>query len=384
MEYSLTNNEKYLISLLKSILLGESIEEKPDDVSFEEVFKLSKLHNIANMTYYAIKKLEKKPEKNLLSLWKQEYTVGMIKDVTQHSERDILIKKFNEQKIKNVFLKGFALKALYPKNDMRIMGDLDILILEKDREASKSILEGLGYKTEIYGIGCEDSYIKRPAMSVEIHNNLFNESNDKFYNYFLDLSLMQKIEKVEGYSHNFSLEDNFLYNLAHIIKHFKCKGTGIRSVMDHWLYIKKYEDILDWEYINRSLKELEIYEFHKNLFSLGEVWFDNKESNELMERLGKYILSSGIYGNMENYGKNNMLNGNGILAVCFPRRKVMEDKFPILKKHKNLLFPYYFVRAGKILKTHGKDKVKRVFKSILTTNKTEKENIKKFYKDIGL
>lgn len=379
MKKLLNNNERYLITLLKNLLFAQEIEEKLEDVSFEEVLRIAKNHSIANMIYYAILKLKNKPNKEILNLWQHEYTVGQIKDTFQKREAGILKIEFEKNRIKNIFLKGFFLKKLYPKSDMRTMSDIDILILSEDRENCKVILEKLGYSAKAYGVGREDIFLKKPAMNLEIHNNLFDESDKVCYNYFLDMSLMRKVKKLSEYSYDFSLEDHFIYNLVHTIRHFKSLGTGIKNVIDHWLYIKKLGDKLDWEYINRALRELNILEFHEKLYHLGEVWFEDKESNEVIENLGRYILDSGVYGKVENYGIN-----KGAKELLFPSVDTMKEKFPILKEKEYLLPFCYVIRGIKILRVHGSDKVKRTLKSALFSSKTDVNKRKKFYKDIGL
>lgn len=379
MKTLLDNNERYLITLLKNLLFAQEIEEKPEDVSFEEVLRIAKNHSIANMVYYAILKLKNKPNKEILSLWQHEYTVGQIKDTFQKREAGILKDEFEKNRIKNIFLKGIFLKKLYPKSDMRTMSDIDILILPEDRENCKNMLEKLGYSAKAYGVGREDIFLKKPAMNLEIHNNLFDESDKVCYNYFLDMSLMKKAKKLSEYSYDFSFEDHFIYNLVHTIRHFKSLGTGIKNVMDHWLYIKKLGDKLDWNYINRALRELNILEFHEKLYYLGEVWFEDKESNEVIENLGRYILDSGVYGKVENYGIN-----KGAKDLLFPSVDTMKDKFPILKEKEYLLPFYYIVRGIKTLKIHGIDKVKRALKSAIFSSKEDIDERKKLYRDIGL
>ena len=58
MNIELNPNEKYIIDLLRSVLNNSIPPEKPEDVSFEKVYSLAKYHNIANMLFYAVEKLE--------------------------------------------------------------------------------------------------------------------------------------------------------------------------------------------------------------------------------------------------------------------------------------------------------------------------------------
>lgn len=51
MSIKLNPNEKYIITLLKSILNNNIPPEKPENVSFEKVYSIAKYHNIANMLF---------------------------------------------------------------------------------------------------------------------------------------------------------------------------------------------------------------------------------------------------------------------------------------------------------------------------------------------
>lgn len=392
MLYTSYMNKKYLIELIKSVILSKQPPEKPDEVSFEEIFKISKIHNIANLVYYAVAKLENKPDGKLLKLWKREKSLGMILDVTQSTEFSKLKFEFEKNSIKYIPLKGFELKNLYPKSDMRKMGDIDILILEKDRENVKNIMLQYGYTLKSYGTNREDSYIKKPSMNIEIHNNLFDETDTLFYNYFENLSKMEKVNKINEFHYEFSLEDNFLYNFIHMFRHFSCRGTGIRSVVDHWLYITKKEKDLNWEYIYKSLKELGLLEFYEKFTALSKVWFEEKESNEILENLEEYIFKSGLYGNMENYGLTKLSKEKvGIIGkvktvfkLFFPSVKVMIEKYPKLRNYPFLLPIYYIIRSIQVPQIHGKKTMKTVLRSILFSNRDKIKTREDFFCSIGL
>lgn len=385
MKNRLTNNERYLIKLLKGVLLSEEIEEKPRDVSFEEVFQIARAHSVANLSYYSISKLREKPEKNLLKIWKQEYLLGILKDNTQFQELEKILKEFNREKIESVVLKGFNIKLFYPKRDMRTMGDIDILVPKSKKKSIEELMEKLGYSKGKYASERETAYKKKPLMNVEIHTSLFDEDS-KYYEYFSKLSNLERVELIGEYRYKFSEEDSFIYNFVHLVAHFSYRGTGIRSIIDQWLYTKKSE-ALDWNYINIQLKNLGLYDFYRNIISLGEFWFGNGESNERIERLGKYIMDAGLYGTMENYGvikisKNGRIKS--ISLLLFPSVKFMQERFPILKTKLYLLPIYYVVRWLRVFEIQGIKSIKKVLTSIILTKKDELKKRKEFFKDIGL
>lgn len=386
-------NKKYLIELIKSVILSKQPPEKPNEVSFEEIFKISKKHHITNMIYYAIVKLKNKPDEKLLKLWKQEYSISIMRDIVQKEEFSVLKNVFNENAIKHIPLKGFELKRLYPKSDMRDMSDLDILIQNKDREKVKKLLEGLSYTTEKYGKGKDDIYYKKPIMNIEIHNTLFEESNKKMNSYFLSLSKMERCIKEQEYLYIFSKEDFLIYGISHIAKHFKGAGTGIKSVIDWYLYSKKNFENIDWNYVNSSLEELNLNKFYQTLIDLGKVWFEEKDHTDLTKNFEEHIFNSGAYGNINDRILNNLAKNNNKISLVdrirtlkkmtFPTYLVMCEQYPILKTRKKLLYLYYIKRIFEIIFFRRKNKLK-IIKTIFSEDKSTISKRKQFYKDIGL
>lgn len=386
-------NKKYLIELIKSVILSKQPPEKPNEVSFEEIFKISKKHHITNMIYYAIIKLKNKPDEKLLKLWKQEYSISIMRDIVQKEEFSVLKNVFNENGIKYIPLKGFELKKLYPKSDMRDMSDLDILIQNKDREKVKKLLEGLSYTTEKYGKGKDDIYYKKPIMNVEIHNSLLPESLIEKYPYLLKLNKMEKSIKIKDYTYSFSKDDILIYGIVHIAKHFEIAGTGIKSVIDWYLYSKKNFKNIDWNYVNNSLEELNLNKFYQTLIDLGKVWFEEKSHTDLTKNFEEHIFNSGAYGNINDRILNNLAKNNNKISLVdrirtlkkmtFPTYLVMCEQYPILKTRKKLLYLYYIKRIFEIIFFRRKNKLK-IIKTIFSEDKSTISKRKQFYKDIGL
>ena len=219
-------------------------------------------------------------------------------------ELDKILDSFEKNQIKNIVLKGFELKKLYPKSDMRFMSDIDILISKKDAEKVSLIMTELGYKIISYGKEKDDVYFKDPIMNVEIHNALFDVQYKEYNSLFKTLDKMENIIPKTKYQYNFSDEDFFLFLFVHTVKHYLSYGIGIRVVMDIYIYLKAKEKTLNWEYINDSLNKLKLYDFFEVFNHFIKVWFEDEKENEIDIEIGKYIFRSGTYGNE----KNNRLN----------------------------------------------------------------------------
>lgn len=367
--------------------------EKPENIDFKDIYSLTKKHFLANMVYCAVSKLKEKSDSELLKTWREEYFLGKMRNTIQKQELKIILKRFEENGIKNVPLKGFEIKKVHPSEDMRQMSDLDILISLEDRENVKVILEELGYTTKKFGKGKDDIYYKKPAMNIEMHNNLFESKVKEIHEYFYKLSSMEKVVQKTEYSYTFTKEDTLIYGIMHLVKHFKSGGIGIRNIIDWWLYTNKYKDILNWEYIESSLKELNIYEFYKNIISLGDFWFGEEEGTELILQLEEYVISSGIYGVASNRYLNlfieNSENGSNrskikvLKNLTFPEYSVMSEIYPILVEKRYLLPFYYIVRVLEILIYRRKGKIK-IIKEVVSKKEKSIEKRENLYKNMGL
>jgi hypothetical protein len=53
-------------------------------------------------------------------------------------------------------------------------------------------------------------------------------------------------------------EDFYIYQMGHLYKHYSKGGSGIRSVLDTYIYLKRYEDILDRGYLDKEFEKMGI------------------------------------------------------------------------------------------------------------------------------
>lgn len=251
--------------------------------------------------------------------------------------------RMEKAQINYVPLKGSVLKEYYPKFGMREMSDIDILIDADRAEDVKHIMEELGFTTIEFGADTHDVYHKEPVLSIEIHKSLpasLHEdlSKDYYRNYHVS---------------HFSYEDFYIYLIVHEYKHYSRSGTGLRSLIDTYVYTKSVP--LDFAYIAGEMKKLGLEEFEKTNRQLSEKLFEGKDLIAAEQEQLDYILSSGTYGTIQhridNKLKKNNWNKIDYLAHRFfvPIRK--DDKryttfakgYPLFYKHKILLplLPFY-------------------------------------------
>lgn len=204
------------------------------------------------------------------------------------SESKKLIESTKKSEIKLIFLKGLFLAAdLYQPIEMRLFGDIDLLVDTKNLNTFLNILGQLGYVDEDFECVTSKKVNKywqthhlipfrkevkfnnkKYEVKVEVHIQPFHSRLDykKMKIQEIDnLSVRQRLLDIDV----LLLEHNV--RLMHLLKHFTrhyvddyfilfSEGRGnpfllIRGLHDIVLFINKYADVIDWEVIlNKSIE----------------------------------------------------------------------------------------------------------------------------------
>lgn len=166
------------------------------------------------------------------------------------------LKKIEDAGIKYCVLKGITVAQLYNMPEVRISSDMDILIDEKAEKKVTGILKELGYETK--DRAKNDHHMKAyhaVGGLLEVHVALYSIATDKI---ILDdeISYTEEYVRLENGTYALGINDALIYLTAHLIKHLINDGAGIRQMMDLLLYMKKYEELIDWEKYNALIKKL--------------------------------------------------------------------------------------------------------------------------------
>ena len=192
----------YMLRLMGAVVSGAPLPVPPLEIDWNQVYAISKYHNVANIVAYAVS-IEDYPMENEI---KQKFLKNMfdavLLDENQKKEFNTLFKAFEEHGIEYMPLKGINIKKLYASSDMRNMSDGDILIHENDRDKISAIMEELGYRFKKES-NHELIYVKEPFINVELHKMLIPSYNDDLYGYYGDgWELANKVGETSRYSLN--------------------------------------------------------------------------------------------------------------------------------------------------------------------------------------
>ena len=302
------SEKDYLVYLISTVLNNTVPCTPAFDCDWNKLYIIARQHNASNIAYYAIKQIvgEVDLPPDAFSKFEYDYKSGIAKEATQHIEAENILKIFEERGIECIPLKGYVLKHLYPKPDMRLMTDIDMLVKQTQMINAKSIMLELGYSLKSKG-EIHDVYYKKPFMNVQIHKQLFSE-HYLYSEYFSTIWETAVLKTSCSFIYELTTEDFYIYMLAHIAKHYYQGGTGIRSVVDVWVYNKEYFKLMDWNYTENKLSKIGLLEFTNIIRDIGQDWIDDQCKDKSYEHVIKYILSSGIYGTLDSLVLNDIIN----------------------------------------------------------------------------
>ena len=340
--------EDYKRSCMDVIYLASCVvkENKPD-IERVEGMDLNNLYAAADrhlLTAIICISLESVGVKN--DAFVQAKAKAIRKIILLDNDRNALLQKLEQNGIWYMTLKGSVLKDYYPVLGMRQMSDNDILFDASRAEDVRIIMTDLGFTTETYGTSSHDVYYKLPVSNFEMHRALFGPEHEKrLMNYYADVKSRLVKDKENDYGFHFTPEDFYIYITAHEYKHFSLGGTGLRSLLDIYVFLKRFGNVLDWKYIGEELDKLGLTNFEKQNRNLAQRLFNGEDLTDYDRETLDYILDSGIYGTMKHRVENEVKK-RGKIGYFFSRAflpyRTMCIIYPVLKKVPVLL-PFFWV-----------------------------------------
>lgn len=370
--------------------IGDAVNSKevtiPETKSlddFENRVRFIERHNLATLYSYAAdkkdfgaytgyKKYNGTPQSTQHAIFKQ---------ISYDLLSEQLSKRFSENKIRHIFLKGSQLQKFYPKNVIRTSNDIDIYVSEEQFELAKKAMlaENFTVKSEDENKG-EFGFSKEPRYYVELHTNLEGYSNKQKA---ILLKLADNAKKVKGEQYALTDSDCYIYTLFHLYKHFVNSGVGVRMFLD--VYLIKKNGNIDFDYAERILKELEIDGFVTVVDEVALVLFEGKKESDDIRKVVEFIFDSGIFGKKHtnlhlkeiNTGTQHLTKAKRFKLNYGLGFQAMKKRYPILKKLP-FLYPFSYIHRFFYGLVHKRD----VLKSAVETKKSISSDKVDEYKEI--
>ena len=277
----------YLITLINCALKGQ---EAPYDESIDMVrlLDLARRQQVYNTVMPVLEKAGALSEEET-RMWNDYKFSELRKTIIVNNEREAICHDFEEQNIQYMFLKGLVLRDYYPMSSMRQMSDNDILYNPSRKKDVYAIMKQHGFHLEGDSAASDD--FKKSCCAIDFHRELFDEE-DEFH---FALNLWDRAVQEENSSrYLINKEDNYLYTVCHMFKHYVTEGVGVRFLCD--IYLLNTKETYDRAYIDSRLDEFHLTEFEKTVKGLCEVVFGEKEPNDNERELLSDMLTGSLFG----------------------------------------------------------------------------------------
>ena len=342
-----------ILTWLKSALTGELLP-LPEPLDLDAACKLVRAHQLTAMAYDGASQCGVDQQHPAMQTLFQRYVKVMQISARQLQALEKLYAAFEGQGIDCLPLKGCIMKALYPKPELRIMGDADILIRTEQYEQIVPILQTLGFR-RVQESDYDYSW-ENDALHLELHKSLFPPQDADFTRYFgtgWDFASTR-----EGHRHAMSAADSFVYMFAHFAKHFRDGTAELKGLCDLWLCRAAAENTV---YMENQLERLQLLTFYRNVRSLLNGWFLGTPMSDAAARLTEAALCGGLRSQEEaqkaveliRIQKETTSLSRGkkmwMLRKIFPTAQWLSMGYPILKKWPVLLPVFWVVRWCRLL-----------------------------------
>lgn len=345
----------YLSKLLGSLINEEAPPVPNFDIDWEQFFDFCNHHKVENMVYIELKKLNIVPTDTLKKFVGANARMS-VAEAKQEIFSQQLFSAFEKSNISYMPLKGIVIKKLYPVENYRTSNDIDVLVKIEDFQRAENVLRKLGYTPGEKGNRDNDYHIvySKGVVHIELHSYL--TPRDSLQREYFDSAFHRAVADNDSqYRFSMTDEDLYIYTLYHLYKHFVKGGVGVRYFLDIYLIQKKLN--LDMNYVENELHKIGLKAFSKTVTELSQVFFDNKEMDNRLKELARFIYISGAHGatpfyvvskfSGEGTSKNNSLINKikFYYSSWFIGRKAMSQRYPILKKW-GILLPFCYIHKG--------------------------------------
>lgn len=376
------NIQRGLITLVRSSLTGEVLS-LPEGFDWETAYPQIRRHEIYTMAYEGAVCCGVDKKLPVMQKLFQYYLKCFL-----HSEKQLealarVCDALEENGFDHLLLKGSVLKAFYPKPELRLMGDADILIRKEQYESIRPIMQGLGFRETEQGF--YDYGWKSSDLYVELHHCLSNPYNTDFNSYLGDGWLRAKKSEQGERRFEYTAEDHFIYLFVHFTKHYRDGGIGLRHAADLWVHKKANPD-LDETYLMNELEKMNLGVFYTNVQRMLSVWFEDAPEDDVSDFITETVFNSGAFGTSDVIRKAVALRAANkmgsekrakiwrVFRMLFPGRIAMQRRYPVLKKYPWLL-PFLWPIRWLSACMFRRDNIRRQREY---TRETSEENIQKY------
>ena len=381
--------QKGIITILRSAITGERLA-LPEEFDLETAYHQVSGHHMATLVYEGAARCGVSRQLPVMQELFQAYCKTMLASEKQMKAVRRITMAFDAEGIDYMPLKGCNMKAIYPKPELRIMSDADILIRTEQYDRIIPVMESLGFVSVLESD--HELIWRSSSLYLELHKHLIPSYNKDYYAYFGDGWSLAR--PVEGTRYAMSPEDTWIYLFTHMAKHYRDGGIGCRHIVDLWVY-RRANPGMDEAYIDAALDKLQLRVFHENICRLLGVWFEGREPDGTTDVLTACIFASGSWGKQEDHAlsdairnaRSSVLGIGGRLGyiwrLLFPNVQNLTSSYPVLKKAPWLYPAVWADRLVRKLLIEG-GKLRKHGRTLETLSRKKLDERQKMLRFVGL
>ena len=379
----------YTIKLLRYVLKGD-VPDLPNDVDFEKLYEFGRSHGVENMLYVGLKGLNIDVPKDVFQKFYYSYLMSIKIDTLQTMELEKIGKAFEDAGIDYIPLKGSVVKYFYPMPNYRKSGDIDVLVRGENLESARAVVENMGYKFNyIYEQNNVHYRFTEKTFCLELHKKLVADYN-RSYGFLSRAWDYARLKDGTNYTYQFDISFLYVHLIAHLAKHLRSGGAGLRLFCDIWIMQSK--NMIDRNKVRIYLEEANLLEIEGCIINLLDKWFlDKKINDKVLNKLELFVLKGGSFGivsqkiNMASFGQTdserfeNKYWRKKFLSYFFEPLTYMKQKYPILISHSWLL-PIMWIYRLVTIPFKEMNVVNKRLKEYSVSKKSDMEDLSEIYR----
>ena len=366
---------------------AEKLKIDIDKESWDNIYKISKVHDLAHLIGYALKKLDIKIDEDLQKAFEKNMNMAIFRYAKSSCDLESTSSILENAQIPFIPLKGSVLRKNYPQPWMRTSCDIDILIHQEDVEKAINTLIDNNFLRQKDTTTYDYQLSSPSGIHLELHFSLKQDAVMlKAQNILENVWDKCHVQIGKGYERCMSDEMFYFYHIAHMARHFMGGGCGIRPFLDLWILDNLTG--VDIDKRDALLEKGNLLKFTNACRKLSRVWFESDEHNDVSKRMEQYVLSGGVYGSSENRISVQQPKKGGrfkyLMSRIFLSYKALKNCYPVLEKHPWLMPIMQVCRWFRLIFGGHFGRVKNDIKYNNSILLEDAQSIKKFLNEIGL
>jgi|GEM_PF-2094869 len=341
--------QKQLLALLTTAIHDRAPDrELFSVVAGNDLLDLAIQQDVSSFLYPVITKYaeEIKLDPGVRQRWKTTTLFLAARQAGLTSEIKTVLDLLAANDITVLSLKGLVLKQLYPQPELRNMGDVDLLVQEKDMYRAIELLGTIGYTANPEHLKKIHRYKhigmnKFGALTLELHRTLWHpfymkkRDNHLWFRHIWENKRTLELEGIRLTA--LSLEDELIHMVVHLATHFISSGVMLRQLCDLVLFREAYQSILDQEYLTRVFQAMGLWSFFEHLLLTCQLYLGLTlpAGNQEAEKISQLLISD-----IFNYELNTETADD---QECW---KVLSRHYPFARKSHYLISLSFILEVG--------------------------------------